>query len=266
MAGGSRRRSNAIPATLRRIDRARLLHAVGRFSDTHMIPALGTIVMIGLGVPHTDWDYQKSYRHAPVQIHRHEMGQMPVYPCWDGCAGTGRTAGVQLRASTGGPAAMASAQSRELQQASGASNRIIYKGAGGPVASAGSSGMNWLRHAGLLRAGQSAGRLVGCVLPNRRLRHAGGVLPTFRQCNSVPGGWSCWSSGGSGRRHGFAHWGAHPLENPGPFGGFAVPGGDLIAQGQQAARLPSARSPRWRDHGRSAVDPRGGKGASRNRD
>jgi len=70
------------PRRLYAASTARAITPVDDFSDTHDIPNVGSTVN-QFGVPHTDWDYEKSYSRAPVPIIAHEMGQMPVYPCWE---------------------------------------------------------------------------------------------------------------------------------------------------------------------------------------
>jgi hypothetical protein len=107
---------------------ARTITPACDFQDTHNIPGVGSVVN-ALGRPRTDWDYESSYGRAPVPTIAHELGQMPVYPCWDELAkytgpmqarnlesfhATARLAGIDT-------------QDRQFQAASGYLNRILYK-------------------------------------------------------------------------------------------------------------------------------------------
>ena len=125
---------------------ARTITPADDFSDTHNIPGIGGVVN-RLGVPHTDWDYEKSYSRAPVPILAHEMGQMPVYPDWREIAkytGPLRARNFELfraMARTNGVAE----QSAEFQSASGAMNRLLYKNEmEAQLRSPGCAGVSWL--------------------------------------------------------------------------------------------------------------------------
>ncbi len=68
------------------------------FSDTHLIPGAGTIVN-RLGVPHTDWDYQRVLSPCAGADHRARDGtDVRVSLLGRDCQVHGRIAGVQLRA------------------------------------------------------------------------------------------------------------------------------------------------------------------------
>ncbi len=119
------------------------------------------------------------------------------------------------------------AQSRELQQASGASNRIIYKAEmEAQLRSAGSSGVNWLSMQDYSGQGEALiGWLdafydsKGFVTPAQFRRYSTATAPLARFKSYV------WSNGEKFQATAqIAHWGAHPLENARPVGGFAVPG------------------------------------------
>ncbi len=116
------------------------------FSDTHNIPGIGSVVN-RLGIPHTDWDYQASYGRAQIPIIAHEMGQMPVYPSWSEIAkytGPVRAKGFELFREQARKNGIES-QNDDLQQASGAMNRILYKSEmEAQLRSPGCAGVSWL--------------------------------------------------------------------------------------------------------------------------
>ncbi len=134
------------PRRLYAASTARTITPHDDFSDTHNIPGIGGVVN-RLGVPHTDWDYQGSYGRAEVPIIAHEMGQMPVYPCWseiDKYTGPVRAKSFELFREQARKSGIES-QSAALQQASGAMNRIIYKNEmEAQLRSPGCAGVSWL--------------------------------------------------------------------------------------------------------------------------
>jgi hypothetical protein len=231
------------PRRLYAASTARAITPWDDFSDTHLIPGAGTIVN-RLGVPHTDWDYQDSYRRAPVPIIAHEMGQMPVYPCWDEIAkytGVLRAYNFERFRQQGRRNGI-EAQSRELEQASGASNRIIYKGEmEAQLRSAGSSGVNWLSMQDYSGQGEALiGWLdafyasKGFVTPAQFRRYSSPTVPLARFKSYV------WQSGEKFQATAqVAHWGSHPLNSARAAWRLCRAGGQLIAQGQfAAAQLP----------------------------
>jgi hypothetical protein len=213
------------------------------FSDTHLIPGVGTIVN-RLDVPHTDWDYEAADRRAPVPVIAHEMGQMPVYPCWDEIA---KYTGVLRARSFEGFRQQAcrngiETQSRELQQASGASNRIIYKNEmEAQWRSASSSGVSWLSMQDYSGQGEAlVGWLdafydsKGFVTPAQFGRYSNTTVPLARFKKYV------WTNGEQLQATAqVAHWGPRRLENVQAAWRLRSAHGDVMAEGQFArANLP----------------------------
>jgi hypothetical protein len=134
------------PRRLYAASTARTITPYCDFSDTHNIPGIGKVVN-SLGVPHTDWNYQRSYGRAGVPIIAHELGQMPVYPDWkeiDKYTGPVRARNFErfkAKAEKNG----IGDQSADLRKASGAMNRIVYKNEmEAQLRSAGCAGVSWL--------------------------------------------------------------------------------------------------------------------------
>ncbi len=134
------------PRRLYAASTARTITPYDDFSDTHNIPGIGSVVN-RLGVDHTNWDYQKNYGRAPVPIIAHEAGQMPVYPDWNEIdkyagplAATNFSIFREMARKNG-----IEHQSTDLQMASGAMNRIIYKNEmEALLRSEGCAGVSWL--------------------------------------------------------------------------------------------------------------------------
>lgn len=203
------------PRRLYAASTARAITAWDDFSDTHQIPSVGAVVN-RLGVPHTDWDYEDSYRRAPMPIIAHEAGQMPVYPCWDeidkytGVLRARNLEGFRQQARRNG----IKAQSRELQQASGASNRIIYKGEmEAQLRSPSCSGISWLSMQDYSGQGEAlVGWLdsfydsKGILAPAQFRRYCNTTVPLARFKGYV------WSAGETFQAMAqVAHWGPQPL-------------------------------------------------------
>ena len=199
---------------------ARTITPFDDFSDTHDIPGVGGVVN-NLGVPHTDWDYQKSYSRAPVPIFAHEMGQMPVYPDWREIAkytGPLRARSFELfrqQARTNG----IEAQSADFQQASGAMNRIIYKNEmEAQLRSAGCSGVSWLSLQDFPGQGEAlVGWLdtlyesKGIVTPEQFRRYSAPTVPLARFKKFV------WTTNDTFRATlQVSHYGPQPLEHARP--------------------------------------------------
>jgi len=200
---------------------ARAITPADDFSDTHNIPKVGGVVnrQVGdKGTPHTDWDYEKSYGRAPVPIIAHEMGQVPVHPCWDEIAkytGVLRARNLEeLReqAKKNG----IEAQSREFQQASGAMNRIILKNEmEAQLRSPGCSGVNWLSIIDYMGEGEALiGWLdsfydsKGFVTAAQFRRYNCSTVPLARFKKFV---WTPEEKFQATAQ--IAHWGPKPLEN-----------------------------------------------------
>ena len=203
------------PRRLYSASTARDIASTDDFSNTHNIPRVGVTVN-KLAVPHTDWDYEKSYSRAPVPIIAHEMGQMPVYPCWDeigkyiGVLRARNLEGFRKQARKNG----IETQSRELQQASGASNRIIYKSEmEAQLRSPSCSGVSWLSMQDFPGQGEA---LVGwldsfydsksIITPVQFRRYSSPTVPLARFKKFV------WTNGEKFRALAqLAHWGPQPL-------------------------------------------------------
>jgi beta-galactosidase len=203
------------PRRLYSASTARKITPTDDFSDTHNIPEVGTVVN-QFGIPHTDWDYENSYRRAPVPIVAHEMGQMAVYPCWDEI---GKYTGVLRARNLEGFRQQArrngiESQSRELQLASGASNRIVYKNEiEAQLRSPSCSGVSWLSMQDYSGQGEAlVGWLdsfydsKGLVTPAEFRRYCNATVPLARFNKYV------WVGGEKFRAVAqVAHWGPRPL-------------------------------------------------------
>jgi len=203
------------PRRLYAASTARAITPTDDFADTHYVPNVGQVVN-RLGVPHTDWDYEDAYRRAPVPVIAHEAGQMPVYPDW---SEIGKYTGVlqarNLEAFRGEARKNGiETQSRELQLASGASSRIIYKGEmEAQLRSASAGGFNWLSMQDYPGQGTAlVGWLdvfydsKGIVSPDRFRRTCSETVPLARFKKYV------WTKGETFQATAqVAHWGAQPL-------------------------------------------------------
>ena len=209
------------PRRLYSASSARTVTPSDDYSDTHNIPKVGGVVnrQVGdKGTSHTDWDYQSSYGRAPVPIIAHEMGQVPVYPCWDEIAkytGVLRTRNLEEcreQARKNG----IEAQSRQLQQASGAMNRIILKNEmEAQLGSPDCSGVNWLSLIDYMGEGEALiGWLdsfydsKGFVTAARFRRYNCSTVPLARFKKFV------WTPDETFQATAqIAHWGPKPLQN-----------------------------------------------------
>jgi hypothetical protein len=194
---------------------ARTITPADDFSDTHNIPGIGGVVN-RLGTPSTDWDYEQSYRRAPVPIIAHEMGQMPVYPNWSEIAkytGPVRAKSYELfrsQARTNGVAD----QSADFQAASGAINRLIYKNEmEAQLRSPGCAGVSWLSLQDFPGQGEAlVGWLdtlyesKGLVTPNQFRRYSAPTVPLARFAKFV---WTTNETFTATAQ--VSHWGAQPL-------------------------------------------------------
>ena len=194
---------------------ARAITPADDFSDTHNIPGIGGVVN-RLGVPHTDWDYEQSYSRAPVPIIAHEMGQMPVYPDWREIAkytGPLRARNFELfraMAQTNGILD----QSADLQAASGAMNRLIYKNEmEAQLRSPGCAGVSWLSLQDFPGQGEAlVGWLdtfyesKGFVTAEQFRRYSATTVPLARFKKFV---WTTNESFSATAQ--ISHWGAQPL-------------------------------------------------------
>jgi len=177
------------PRRLYSASSARRIMPSDDFSDTHVVPDAGPVVN-RLGVPHTDWDYEKAYSRGPVPIIAHEMGQMAVHPCWDEIAkytGVLRARNLEAfreLARKGG----VESQSREFQKASGAISRIIYKSEmEAQLRSPSCGGVSWLGMQDYSGQGEALiGWLdsfydsKGIVTPSQFRRYGGSTVPLAR--------------------------------------------------------------------------------------
>ena len=247
------------PRRLYAASTARAITPADDFSDTHLIPGLGPqagMTVNRLGVPHTDWDYESACGRAPVPIIAHEMGQMPVYPCWDEIAKyTRRAAGADTSKAFREQARRngIEAQSRELQQASGASQRIIYKNEmEAHLRTPSCSGVSWLSMQDYTGQGEAlVGWLdafydsKGIVTPAQFRRYSNATVPLARFAKY------CWTSGEQFRATAqVAHWGPQPLRGArsSAWQVSAHAHGDTNAR---PGRVPAGRSGRGlRDHAR----------------
>ena len=194
---------------------ARAITPADDFSDTHNIPGIGGVVN-RLGVPHTDWDYEKSYSRAPVPILAHEMGQMPVYPDWREITkytGPLRARNFELfrtMARTNGIAE----QSADFQAASGAMNRLLYKNEmEAQLRSPGCAGVSWLSLQDFPGQGEAlVGWLdtfyesKGFVTPEQFRRYSTTTVPLTRFKKYV---WTTNETFTATAQ--VSHWGAQPL-------------------------------------------------------
>jgi len=169
---------------------------------------------------------------------------MPVYPCWDEIA---KYTGVLRARSFEGFRQQAcrngiETQSRELQQASGASNRIIYKNEmEAQWRSASSSGVSWLSMQDYSGQGEAlVGWLdafydsKGFVTPAQFGRYSNTTVPLARFKKYV------WTNGEQLQATAqVAHWGPRRLENVQAAWRLRSAHGDVMAEGQFArANLP----------------------------
>ncbi|MBI4326519.1 MAG: glycoside hydrolase family 2, partial [Chloroflexi bacterium] len=196
---------------------ARAITPADDFSDTHHIPGVGGVVN-NLGVPHTDWDYEESYRRAPVPIIAHEMGQMPVYPDWreiEKYTGPLRARNFELFRAMSRTSGIAE-QSADFQAASGAMNRLIYKNEmEAQLRSPGCAGVSWLSMQDFPGQGEA---LVGWrdvfydskgfVAPEQFRRYSAPTVPLARFKKFV---WTTDETFAATAQ--VAHWGAQPLRD-----------------------------------------------------
>jgi len=209
------------PRRLYSASSARAITPSDDYSDTHNIPKVGGVVnrQVGdKGTPHTDWDYQSSYGRAPVPIIAHEMGQVPVYPCWDEIAkytGVLRARNLEELREQARKNGI-EAQSRQLQLASGAMNRIILKNEmEAQLRSPDCSGVNWLSIIDYMGEGEALiGWLdsfydsKGIVTPAQFRRYNCSTVPLARFKKFV---WTADETFQATAQ--IAHWGPKPLEN-----------------------------------------------------
>ena len=191
-----------------------------------------------------------SYGRAPVPIIAHEMGQMPVYPCWDEIAkytGTLRARnleGFRQQANRNG----IEPQSRQLQLASGASNRIIYKNEmEAELRSPSCSGVSWLSMQDYSGQGEAlCGWLdsfydsKGLLTPAQFRRYCSATVPLVRFQKYV------WTRGEHFQAT--ARWRTGESANSkksGPCGGFATHG-----RRHRRRPVPPPISPSDRHHAR----------------
>lgn len=205
------------PRRLYAASTARTITPFDDFSDTHLIPGVGPVVN-NLGVPSTDWDYQKSYGQAPVPIIAHEMGQIPVYPKWsesDKYVGPVRARNYESMAKQAKERGVF-LQSEQLQQASGAMNRIIYKNEmEAQLRSKDCAGVSWLSMQDYPGQGEAlVGWLnsfyqnKGFTTPKQFRRFCGPTVPLARFKKYV------WSSDEKMSVVAeVAHWGSQPLQH-----------------------------------------------------
>lgn len=196
---------------------ARTITPYDDFSDTHLISGAGAVVN-NLGVPNTDWDYQKSYGQAPVPIIAHEMGQIPVYPNWNEIGkyiGPVRALNFESFAKQAKERGVA-AQSNQFQQASGAMNRIIYKNEmEAQLRSKDCAGVSWLSMQDYPGQGEAlVGWLdafyqsKGFITAEQFRSYCGPTVPLARFKKYV---WSTDEKFSAVAE--IAHWGAQPLQH-----------------------------------------------------
>lgn len=168
------------------------------------------------GIPHTDWNYEDAYRIAPVPIIAHEAGQMPVYPIWnelDKYKGVLRARGLEECRRLARKHGIES-QCRELQQASGVSQCIVYKAEmEAQLRSPSAAGINWLNMQDYSGQGEA---LVGwldsfydskdILTPAQFRRYSNTTVPLVRTKRFV------WTTGERFQATAqLAHWGPEPL-------------------------------------------------------
>ncbi|HRZ38349.1 MAG TPA: glycoside hydrolase family 2 TIM barrel-domain containing protein [Candidatus Paceibacterota bacterium] len=205
------------PRRLYAASTARAITPADDFSDTHHIPGVGGVVN-RLGVPGTDWDYEDSYARAPVPVIAHEMGQMPVYPDWSEIrkyTGPVRARNLELFREQARNHGIAG-QCADLQRASGAMNRILYKNEmEAQLRSPGCAGVNWLSMQDFPGQGEAlVGWLdtfyesKGIVSPRQFRRYSAATVPLARFKTFV------WTSDETfSARVQVSHWGERTVSN-----------------------------------------------------
>ncbi len=218
---------------------ARAITPADDFADTHNIPGVGGVVN-NLGVPHTDWDYEGSYRRAPVPVIAHEMGQMPVHPDWREIAkydGPLRARNFELFREEARRRGVAD-QSADFQAASGWLNRILYKNEmEAQLRSPGCSGVSWLSLQDFPGQGEAlVGWLdafydsKGFVTPAEFRRYSAPAVPLARFKKYV---WTTNETFTAVLQA--AHWGAAPLAGARAAWTLRGARGPVLAQGELPA-------------------------------
>ena len=136
------------------------------FNATHNIPHIGWVRQkVNFG---TNWDYEESYKKAPVPIIAHEIGQWPVYVDWKKelpkYTGPLKPYRLQAMAEEAKKNGLYD-RSEELKMASGATNRILYRDEiESFLRTPSCRGVSVVRYAGFFRSGRSLNRLARLVL------------------------------------------------------------------------------------------------------
>lgn len=116
------------PRALYYASSARALSGADDFLLSHKVPGKGLAREKLL--PHTDWDYEETYRAATLPVIAHEIGQWPVYPLWDDLlkpfTGTMRPWNLSRHYDTARRKNVVRFQ-HEYHEASARLNRLIYK-------------------------------------------------------------------------------------------------------------------------------------------